>query len=64
MRRWATEANPDRQARIERLDVQIRQLTSERDRLAAGGDVAAATDDRMLDGYANLVDLIGQLPSD
>jgi hypothetical protein len=64
VRRWATEANPDRQARIERLDMQIRQLTSERDRLAAGGDVAAATDDRMLDGYANLVDLIGQLPSD
>jgi hypothetical protein len=23
VRRWATEANPDRQARIERLDVQI-----------------------------------------
>ncbi|MGO9294899.1 MAG: DUF3375 family protein [Streptosporangiaceae bacterium] len=64
VRRWATEANPDRQARTERLDMQIRQLTSERDRLAAGGDVAAATDDRMLDGYANLVDLIGQLPSD
>ncbi|MDQ2894568.1 MAG: DUF3375 domain-containing protein [Actinomycetota bacterium] len=64
VRRWATEANPDRQARIERLEVQIRQLTSERDRLAAGGDVAAATEDRMLDGYANLVDLIGQLPSD
>jgi hypothetical protein len=58
------EANPDRQARIERLDVQIMQLTSERDRLVNGGDLATATDDRMLDGYANLVDLIGQLPSD
>jgi hypothetical protein len=64
VRRWATEANPDRQARIDRLDVQIRELTNERDRLVAGGEVAAANDDRMLDGYANLVDLIGQLPSD
>jgi hypothetical protein len=64
VRRWATEANPDREARIERLNVQIRQLTSERDRLLQGGEVAAASDDRMLDGYANLIDLIGQLPSD
>lgn len=63
-RRWATEADPDREARIERLDVQIRQLVSERERLAAGGDLAAASDDRMLDGYANLLDLIGQLPGD
>ncbi len=64
VRRWATEANPDREARIGRLDVQIQHLTSERDRLLTGGDVAAASDDRMLDGYANLIDLIGQLPSD
>lgn len=63
-RRWAMEANPDREARIERLDVQIQQLTSERNRLVAGGEVATASDDRMLDGYANLVDLVGQLPSD
>lgn len=64
VRRWATEANPDREARIGRLDVQIQHLTTERDRLLTGGDVAAASDDRMLDGYANLIDLIGQLPSD
>jgi hypothetical protein len=64
VRRWATEANPDREARIGRLDVQIQHLTSERDRILTGGDVAAASDDRMLDGYANLIDLIGQLPSD
>jgi hypothetical protein len=64
VRRWATEANPDRQARIDRLDAQIAQLTAERDRLAAGGELVAASEDRMLDGYANLIDLIGQLPSD
>ncbi len=64
VRRWATEANPDRQARIDRLDTQIAQLTAERERLAAGGELTPASEDRMLDGYANLIDLIGQLPSD
>lgn len=64
VRRWATEANPDRQARVDRLDAQIAQLTAERERLAAGGELAPASEDRMLDGYANLIDLIGQLPSD
>jgi Protein of unknown function (DUF3375) len=62
--RWAMEANPDREARIDRLSVQIEQLTSERDRLLQGGEITPASDDRMLDGYANLIDLIGQLPSD
>jgi hypothetical protein len=64
VRRWALEAAPDADARIERLNVQIHELEAERDRLEAGGDVAAASDDRMLDGYTNLIDLIGQLPSD
>lgn len=64
VRKWATEANPDRQARIDRLEVQIRQLESERAHLLGGGKVAAASDDRMVDGYANLVDLIRALPSD
>jgi hypothetical protein len=64
VRKWATEANPDRQARIERLELQIRQLESERDHLLAGAELIAASDDRMVDGYANLIDLIGALPSD
>jgi hypothetical protein len=64
VRRWALEASPDAEARIERLNVQIHELEAERDRLVAGGEVAAASDDRMLDGYTNLIDLIGQLPSD
>ncbi len=38
VRRVATEANPDRQARLDRLDVQISGLTAERDRIAAGGE--------------------------
>lgn len=64
VRHWATEANPVREDRIRRLDLQIAQLTSERDRLARGGEILAASDERMLDGYFNLVDLIAQLPSD
>jgi hypothetical protein len=64
VRRMATEANPDRQSRIDRLEVQIAQLTAERDRLAAGGELAAASDDQMVDGYADIIALIGQLPSD
>lgn len=64
VRRLATEANPDRQARIDRLDVQIAQLAAERDRLANGGALAAASDDQMVDGYADILALIGQLPSD
>jgi hypothetical protein len=64
VRRWALEASPDAQARIDRLTAQIDELQAERDRLAAGGEVSAASDERMLDGYTNLIDLIGQLPSD
>jgi hypothetical protein len=62
--RWAMEASPDREARIERLSTQIGQMESERDRLLRGGEITPASDDRMLDGYANLIDLIGQLPGD
>jgi hypothetical protein len=64
VRRWATEASPDAQARVDRLNAQIRELEIERDRIVEGGDVEVASTDRMLDGYANLMDLIGQLPSD
>ncbi len=64
VRRFATHANPDRQARIERLNRQIAELTDERDRLESGGAIRPATDDQMLDGYTNLLSLISQLPSD
>nr|WP_254715781.1 DUF3375 family protein [Actinomadura sp. NAK00032] len=64
VRQWAAEANAEREDRIRRLDAQISELTAERDRLAGGGDIAAASDDRMLDGYFNLIDLIAQLPGD
>ena len=64
VRRVATEANPDRKSRLDRLDAQIAELTVERDRIAIGGEIAPASDDQMLDGYTNMLSLIGQLPSD
>jgi hypothetical protein len=64
VRRMAAEADPDRQSRIDRLDAQVAQLTIERERLASGGELAAATDDQMVDGYADILALISQLPSD
>lgn len=64
VRRVATDANPDRRARLDRLDAQIAELAAERDRIAAGGEIAPASDDQMLDSYTNLLSLIGQLPSD
>ncbi|PXA67257.1 DUF3375 domain-containing protein [Cryobacterium arcticum] len=64
VRHRATQANPDRDERIRRLDQEIDELAAERGRLAAGGEIASATNDQMHEGYANLIDLITQLPSD
>lgn len=64
VRRQAVEATPDAHGRIERLNAQIAELERERDRLLEGGAPEPASVDRMMEGYANLVDLISQLPSD
>ncbi|TFB68037.1 DUF3375 family protein [Cryobacterium sp. Hz9] len=64
VRHRATEANPDRDERVRRLDQQIEELTSERDRLVNGGDIESASNEQMHESYANLIDLIAQLPSD
>ncbi len=50
-RRCANDANPDGNERIRRLDDQIPQLTAERDRIADGGEIDAASDDRMLEEF-------------
>jgi hypothetical protein len=63
-RRCASDANPDRSERLRRLDAQIHELTAERDRIAAGGEISGVPDDRILEEYLNLRDLIGQLPAD
>ncbi|ROP66080.1 DUF3375 family protein [Curtobacterium sp. ZW137] len=62
--RWAARAEPDPDVQIRRLDAQIAELQSERDRLASGDEPTAVDDDRMRDGYTNITDLIRQLPSD
>ncbi|UCR89655.1 DUF3375 domain-containing protein [Mycetocola spongiae] len=64
MSHWAAESTPDREARLARLDTRIEELTAERTRLAAGGEIPTASPERMQDGYANLINLIAQLPSD
>lgn len=64
VRHRAIEANPDRDERVRRLDLQIAELASERDRVLGGGEITTASEEQMLEGYANLVDLIAQLPSD
>jgi hypothetical protein len=63
-RRCANDANPDREKRIRRLDEQIQRLSAERDRIAGGGEIEVASDDRILEEYLNLRDLITQLPAD
>lgn len=64
VRRQAIEGSPDAQPRIDRLNSEIERLTEQRDRLIAGEAPEMASDDRMLEGYHHLIDLIGQLPSD
>lgn len=63
-RRINRESNPDRESRVAILDAEITQLTAERDRLQAGGEIKAMTEDRMVEGFAELLSLVSQLPSD
>lgn len=60
----ADAANPDRPQRIARLDEDIASFTKERERLLAGGDVVQASDERVLEAYLNLKELLDQLPAD
>lgn len=63
-RNCAIEASPDRDLRMARLEEEIERLTTERDRIADGGDIEPASPDRMLEEYLNLADLLSALPSD
>lgn len=63
-RQCAMDANPDARARIARLDEEISRLQEERDRIAGGGEVAVASDARMLERLANLNRLLADLPAD
>lgn len=64
VRRFNSDVNPDRAARVAILDAEIAKLTAERDRLLAGGDIADVSDEYMLEGYTELLQLVGGLPSE
>ncbi|MGW4489010.1 DUF3375 domain-containing protein [Amycolatopsis sp. NPDC004368] len=64
VRRFNRVANPDRAARVGILDTEIARLTGERDRLLSGGDMPSVGSDYMLQGFAELTELVAGLPSD
>lgn len=64
VRRFNSEANPDRSARVTILNEEIARLQAERDRLVDGADLVSATEDYMLEGFTELLSLISALPSD
>jgi len=63
-RRCAEYANPDRDAKIARLNQQICELTTERDRLVDGGDIEPVSVDRIIEEYLNIREMLEKLPSD
>lgn len=64
VRRFNSEANPDRTARVSILNEEIARLQAERDRLVDGEEMVGATEDYMLEGFTELLSLISALPSD
>lgn len=64
VRRFNSEANPDRTTRVTILNEEIARLTAERDRLVDGAAMVSATDDYMDEGFTELLSLISALPSD
>jgi hypothetical protein len=64
VRRFNSEANPDRSARVGLLNAEIARLSAERDRLVDGEQMEAPTADYMLEGFTELQLLISALPSD
>ncbi|WP_408895752.1 DUF3375 domain-containing protein [Nocardioides sp. R1-1] len=64
VRRFNSEANPDRSARVTLLNDEIARLKAERDRLVDGAEMVSATEDYMVEGFTELLSLISALPSD
>ncbi|MGZ4475608.1 MAG: DUF3375 domain-containing protein [Nocardioides sp.] len=64
VRRFNSEANPDRTARVSILNAEIARLTAERDRLVDGGEMEPPSESYMLEGFTELQLLISALPSD
>ncbi len=64
VRRFNSEANPDRTTRVTILNEEIARLRAERDRLVDGDEMLGATEDYMHEGFTELLSLISALPSD
>ena len=64
VRRFNSEANPDRTTRVTILNEEIARMTAERDRLVDGAELVGATEDYMSEGFTELLSLISALPSD
>lgn len=60
----ALNAQPDREKKILVLQAEIDARQAQIDHLLAGGELAAATDDSMLNGFIDLNDLLSKLPGD
>ena len=64
VRRFNSEANPDRSARVTILNAEIARLQAERDRLVDGAEMVSATEDYMAEGFTELLSLVSALPAD
>ncbi|QCX27869.1 DUF3375 domain-containing protein [Nocardioides jishulii] len=64
VRRFNSEANPDRTTRVTILNQEIARLQAERDRLVDGAEMVSATEDWMSEGFTELLSLVSALPSD
>jgi len=60
----ASDARPDREARMRALRAQIEQASSELSRLESGGDVEAVAPERLAEQLDNLLWLVRELPTD
>ena len=64
LRRFNAEVNPDRGERITILNEEIDRLARERDRLLDGDDIVEITDDHLLEGFVEALQLLAGLPGD
>lgn len=62
--RAAQDATGDRAERLRSIDAQLAALTAERDRLASGGELEPAPEDRMVEAYDHVQLLVRELPAD
>ena len=64
VRRFNSEANPDRTARVSILGAEIARLSAERDRLVDGEEIEPVSEGYLTEGFTELQLLVSALPSD